>query len=465
MIRLFAEAVEPIEALRAKRQTLHAQATAIREAAKERDLNAEETTQVAEIFAAFEQTSIELENRLKLERLDQAMQAANPRRTEPPPAAGSPVATAPVPPPGVAAPAPTRAPITGEQVSARFGDNGFHSMGDFAHAVKAAAVRGTLDPRLRPLGAAGAPSQEGTGGDGGYLVPPDFRTVIMEKVQGEGALLGMTDEQTTTSNSITMPVDETTPWQTSGGLQVYWEGEGGTFSQSKVALRSVTVRANKIVALVPVTDELLEDAPSLNAYMSRKVPDKLTYKINDALINGDGVGKPLGILNSPALVTQAAEGAQTSGTINFSNIVKMWSRMYAPLRRNAVWLINQDVEPQLYSTTIPAASGVSAPAFIPPAGLPNAPNGTLLGRPIMYSEATQAVGTPGDILFVDFTQYLSLFKSTGLRADTSIHLWFDQGLVAFRFTMRLGGVPWWSSSITRAKSSNPLSFAVALASR
>jgi HK97 family phage major capsid protein len=462
--RIFADTPPTLEELRERLITLHAKAISMQELAdaEKRLLTEKEDAEVQGYFAAFEQTEIEIQRREKLQVQEARLAKANPRVTEPALVGAQGAQAAVKDPP----PASTRSPITGELVSAMAGNNGFRSMGEFALAVKTAAEHGTVDARLRPLAAtAGTISQEQAGADGGYLVPPDFRTVVMVKVTGEDALLARCDQLTTTSNAVTMPVDETTPWQYAGGIQVYWEGEGSTFPQSKVALRSVTLRASNLVALLQVTDELLEDAPSLNAYMARKIPDKLNFKINDAILNGDGVGKPLGIFNSPALITQAAETSQTAGTINFTNILKMWSRVYAPLRRDAVWLINQDVEPQLYGMVIPSAAGVSAPAYIAPGGLPNAPNGTILGRPIVYSEATKGVGTPGDIALIDFSQYLALMKSGGVRADSSIHLWFDQGLVAFRFTMRIGGLPWWSSSIVRANSSNPLSFAVVLAQR
>jgi hypothetical protein len=52
---------------------------------------------------------------------------------------------------------------------------------------------------------------------------------------------------TTSSNAITVPTDETTPWQSTGGVQAYWESEGGQKTQSKPQLREVTVKANKII--------------------------------------------------------------------------------------------------------------------------------------------------------------------------------------------------------------------------
>lgn len=457
LVALFAKAPS-IEDLQEKLNSLTASAKAVQDKAdqEQRALTNEEEQEVNAIFAAFEATELEIKRRERVQAMEARLAAPGPRATEPTPIA--PAASVP-------ASRPQAAITGGEPAGARAGTGGFRNLGELALSVRAALGGQGTDPRLRPLAAVpSTQSQESSGADGGYLVPPDFRTQIMQKVMGEDSLLSRTDQQTTSSNSITFPVDESTPWQTSGGVQVYWESEGTLQGQSKVALGSVTLRANKMAALVPVTDELLEDAASLTAYLGRKVPDKMNYKLNDSFINGDGAMKPLGILNSPALVTQAAEGGQAAGTVLAANINKMWSRMYAPLRRNAVWLINQDIEPQLDGMLM-GGTTASVPVYLPPNGLAGSPNGTLKGRPIVYSEACSAVGTPGDIMLVDFSQYLALLKTGGIKQDVSIHLWFDYGLTAFRFTWRVGGIPWWAGSITRAKSALPLSYAVALAAR
>lgn len=449
-----------IEQLQEKLQNLSAQAQAIQDQADadQRELTAEETAQIQAMFEAFDKTEKEIKRREQVEAMQARLNAAGPRVTEDPTPRGGPQAA-------VEQPLRGHGIEGGDRPGASKGTNGFVSLGEYALSVKAAVGGQGMDPRLRPLAATpSTQSQEAQGADGGYMVPPDFRVNIMNKVMGEDSLLGRCDQQTTTSNSLSMPVDDTTPWQTSGGVQVYWEGEGGLYGQSKVSLKDVSVRANKMTALCPVSDELLEDAPSLTAYLNRKVGDKMTYKLNDAIINGDGVMKPLGILKSPALVSVAKEGSQAADTIVVQNIEKMWSRMYAPLRRTAVWVINQDIEPQLGTLTLGGTS-VAIPVYLPPNGLAGAPNGTLKGRPIVYSEACATLGDQGDINLVDFSQYMALVKTGGVRSDVSIHLWFDYGLTAFRFTMRVGGRPWWPTAIARAKGSNTLSFAVTLDAR
>lgn len=358
-----------------------------------------------------------------------------------------------------------RIPATGGEASGLGrGAWGFRSFGEFAKVIRLAA-RGSMDPRLIANAAPSTFGAEGVGEDGGFAVPPDFRAEIVEKVMGEASLLGRTDAQVSSSNQLTIPKDETTPWQTSGGVQAYWESEGNVLRQSKLELQSNTVRLNKLTALVPVTDELLEDVGALSNYLRKKAPEKIDFKINDAIINGSGAGMPLGLMNSPALLTLGS-GSQDAATFLFDNVVAMWSRMYAPCRQRSVWLINQDVEPQLLALAFPnLGAGTVVPVYLPPGGLSSQPYATLMGRPIIPTEACAELGTTGDVILADLSQYLSITKIGGIRQDVSIHLWFDYDMTAFRFIMRIGGMPWWTSPIIRAHGTNTLSCAVTMDTR
>lgn len=344
------------------------------------------------------------------------------------------------------------------------GKFGWRNFGEFACAVRVASNQGNqVDPRL----IANAPTTvgtEGVGSDGGFAVPPDFREEIVQRIQGEESLLGRTDQQTSSSNTMTFPTDETTAWQTSGGIQSYWEGENSQLTQSKPALQDKTIRLNKLTTLVPVTDELLEDAPALSSYLKKKAPEKIGFKVNLALVQGTGVGQPQGILSSPCLVSVEKEGGQSADTVVFNNIIKMWSRMYGPYRNSAVWLINQDIEPQLLTMSFEGTSS-SVPAYMPANGISDSPFSTLMGRPIIPTQACETLGDKGDIIFASLGEYLTVQKTTGLRAETSIHLWFDYDVTAFKFVLRVAGQPWLSSAISPRDGSNTLSSFVTLNER
>lgn len=347
---------------------------------------------------------------------------------------------------------------------------GWRSFGEFAASVRSASARsGSIDPRL----IANAPTtygSEGIGEDGGFAVPPDFRTAIMEKVMGEESLLSRTDQMITTSNSVTFPADETTSWDSSGGIQAYWSDEAAQLTQSKPALKEKQLRLHKLTCLIPVTEELLDDAPTLDSYLRRKVPEKFDYKIQNAIFNGSGAGQPVGILNSNALVTVAKDTStspvQPADTIRYKNIVDMWSRMYGPCRSNAVWLVNQDIEPELYTLQFTEGASSPVPVYLPANGASATPYATLMGRPVVPIQSASTLGDKGDIVLADLTKYLSVVKTGGVRSDVSMHLYFDYDTAAYRFIMRIAGMPWWDSAITPASgSSNTLSCFVTLAER
>ncbi|MGF6526051.1 phage major capsid protein [Variovorax sp. PvP013] len=421
-----------------------------------REVNDDESAQVTEIFRQFE--TIEARIEVAQRRTQASGRKTNVQVREEPEDHRT------------AAQAASRRPSTDRMFAspraAASGRNGFASTGEFLNAVIKSSAKGAqTDPRLVFNASPTTFGSEGVGQDGGFAVPPDFRAAIMQKVMGEDSLLSLTDQQTSSSNTITFPADETTPWQSSGGIQAYWEVEGGQKTQSRPQLTEKTVKLNKVIALVPLTDELLEDAPAMAGYVNKKAPEKINFKVNDAIINGTGVGMPLGILQSPGTVIIPKESGQAADTILFNNIMKLWSAVTPAARRNARWLLNADVEPQLMTMAFPGA-GTAVPAYLPPGGLSAAPYGTLMGRPIVYSEAMPALGDKGDIIFGDLSNYLTAVKSGGIRTDVSIHIWFDYDITAFRFVLRVGGQPWWNAPVTPYQmGSSTRGFFAALAER
>jgi HK97 family phage major capsid protein len=450
-------------------ELVEAQTTIVATAdAESRELTVEEKTQLDELSAEFERLDGEIDRRTRAQAQFDSLNASRGRQAAPDPTidepAAPPLAAGPGGRPSNAAP-PGRVPAA-PRVSAN-GNFGFRNFGEFAFAVRNANPKfgQTPDQRLIKNASATTYGSEGSGADGGFAVPPDFRSDIMTKVFGEDSLVGRTDRQVTSSNQITIPMDMSTPWDTTGGIQAYWTSEAAAITQSKPVLEEVTVKAHKLAVLVPVTEELAEDAPALDGYLRRKVPEKMDFKISNALVRGNGVGQPLGFLNSPCLATVAAE-TQSADTIVAANVLKMFAAMPVQSRATAVWLIHPDAEPQLPLLTI----GDQA-VYMPAGGLRGSPFGLLLGRPVIPHQVCETVGDLGDILFVDFNQYLTLSKTgggrdtNGARTDVSMHLWFDQDLVAYKTTIRLGGQPWWSEATSSRDGSFAQSPFVALAAR
>jgi HK97 family phage major capsid protein len=457
-----------IEALKNKLIELHETAKALQAKAdaESRDMTPEELKEMELITAEFDSTEDDIKRREKIAAQETKLSASVGRVSKPITPGEQPMARA---------PAQTDDGLKNTRLSTveerqRWG---FRHFGEFAAAVKNAAVHPAqgLDARLIANAALSTYGSEGVGGDGGFAVPPEWRADIMRMVEGEESLLAMCDQQTASGNSITFPIDEATAWQSSGGIQAYWDSEASAMTQSKPQLKDLTCKLSRLTALVPVTDELLEDGAAMGSYVASKAGEKLSFKVTDAIINGTGVGQPLGILNAACTVSVAKETSQTATTFHADNAVKMMARMPAQSFARSVWLINQDVVPQILRLgfAITTAAGTAAGAgalYLAPNGLAtNSPYGTLLGRPIFVTEACATLGTVGDVILADMTKYLAVVKSGGLRSDTSIHLWFDQNTTAFRFVLRMNGQPWLSAAIARKSGSNTLSHFVTVATR
>lgn len=312
-------------------------------------------------------------------------------------------------------------------------EHGFSNRGEFYKAV-ARSTNGNTDRRLQ-----NSTAFEKNAQDGGYLIPSDFRTEIQTVIEGDNSLLGMTRQYRTSSNHLVLPVSETAPWDGSG-VEAFWDGEGVSSSESKPRFRQANLRLHKLTALVRVSEELLEDAPALESYIMTEAPKAFVAKTNDAIIDGDGVGKPLGFLKSGFRVTVPKEAAQAADSLVTENIVNMYSRMLPNSISNAFWPCNPAILPQLRLMKFDNGAGQTIPVYMPPTGLAGAPYGTLMGRPVMpMMGGMKALGDEGDIAFVDLSTYITAVKTDGVRSEVSTHVYFDSGETAFRFVMRVAG--------------------------
>lgn len=340
----------------------------------------------------------------------------------------------------------------GYKVAGRGGE--FTSFQDFIktgmEGPKSLKFQNRIDAHYKSLAVQGM--SEGIGADGGYLVMPEFSAGIIDRVYAND-LWSRTDHYNITGNSMTFNVNAETSRANGsrhGGLRGYWLAEGATKTASAPTFRQVTMKLVKLAVVVYLTDELMEDTGTvLQDYVTRKASEEFEFLIGDALINGTGVGQPLGILNAPSLVSVAAEGGQAADTIIPENIVKMQARFFAPNDPSSVWLHNQDIGPQLHLMTLGIGTA-GVVVFMPPGGLSSAPYATLQGRPLIATEFNPTLGDQGDIIKADMGQILSISKG-GIMSAVSIHVEFLTDQTALRFVMRLNAQPWESSPITPYK--------------
>lgn len=309
--------------------------------------------------------------------------------------------------------------------------NKFKNAGEFFSAVKDAAY-GKMAPQFQ-----NAAALESIGEDGGFLIESDFRSEIQKKVMGDESLLPRTKLFQTSKNILSLPVNEVAPWDGTG-IQAYWENEGSIHSDSKSKFGEANFKLRKITAYVKASDELLSDAPALESWIRSEAPAAIMHKINAALISGDGVNKPLGFLNSGFKFKVSKEGGQAAATIKFENIVKMTGRILPQSFARSVWICNPAVLDQLRLMKFDSAAASPVPAYLPPAGLSEAPYGTLMGRPILpMMGGTKALGTEGDIALVDLSYIYSVVKTTGIISDMNTSVLWDRDMAAFKFQMRV----------------------------
>lgn len=353
-------------------------------------------------------------------------------------------------------------------------DQGWRSMGEFLQAV-ATAERSNgraLDRRLVEVPAiesrAATGANETVPSDGGYLVQSDFSTTLLQRTYQTGQIVSDIPRIPISANSNNMKlfgIDETSRATGSrwGGVRVYRAAEADTVSSSRPRFRRIELELQKLLGFCYATDEMLQDAAALEAIIMMAFPQEFGWKLDNEAYRGSGAGEMLGALNSPCLVTVPKETAQAAASFVYENAVNMYARMWAPSIPRSKWYVNQDVYPQLLTMSLIIGTG-GVPVFLPPGAASAAPYGTLLGRPIQPIEQASTLGTVGDVMLADYSQFAMIEKG-GLMAASSMHVRFLNDEQVFRFTMRNDGQPLWHSTLTPANGSNTVSPFVALATR
>ena len=381
----------------------------------------------------------------------------------------------------------------------------FHNAGDFLSAVaKASGVNPQMDPRLAEymnVRSDASGQNITTDKEGGYLIPPDysdqllnvaasesvlFNEVTRIPISGNRLIVNVLDQDSRKDYRAPVVADSITEIKgRHGGLLAYWKDEAAELSASLMRFKQDTTVLEKLTGLCYATEEMLEDAPAMSAYIAKEFADEFTFKIDDGILNGTGssYGQPVGVLSAGnnALVTITKESGQADGSLLVDNILKMWNAMPARNRSRAKWYINQDLEIVLYkmlmntgsisytgtdsgNADVELAGTMGIPLFIPANSMANSPHGTLLGRPIVPVEQAPAVGAAGDISLLDLSQYRWIDKG-GINAQTSIHVRFLYDEMAFRFTYRCGGKPIWTDKIEAYQGSTKRSPYVTLGAR
>jgi HK97 family phage major capsid protein len=338
-----------------------------------------------------------------------------------------------------------------------------------AHPDRTSSDYAAAAQRLNKVKAAATGAGEAIPSDGGFLVQTDFAGMLDQGAMNTGILSTrcFTVPISGNANGVKANLMNETSRATGsryGGIQTYWAAEAATVTKAKPTFRQIELNLKKLFGLFYATDELMQDAAALSAMVNRWFPAEFGFKIDDAIINGTGAGQPLGILNSVCLVSVSKETGQTATTILFENIVKMYARLLDSSDANAVWFINRDILPQLFTMSLAVGTG-GVPVFLPASeNVYQSPTMTLLGKPLITIEQCATLGTVGDIILADLSEYM-LIEKGGIQAAQSIHVQFIYDEMTFRWTYRTDGQPIRTSPLTPYKGSATRSPFIVLATR
>jgi len=240
-----------------------------------------------------------------------------------------------------------------------------------------------------------------------------------------------------------------------GGVNPVWVAEAATQAPIQPQLREMTLSVNKVMFPTTASRELIEDGNVVSS-LGEAMRYSIWQLIDEVVLTGDGVGKPLGLLNCPSTVVQSRT---TANQIDFSDVSSSYARLHPIFLRGAVWHASPSTLPQLM--TIQDAAGNYLWATNPFAGAAAAVPGALLGLPVIISDKSPSLGEKGDLTLCNWGSY-----NLGLRGELVLErsdsVYWTQDLVAFRVVMRIDGQPSLDSAVVPRNGGDTLSWAVVL---
>ena len=326
-------------------------------------------------------------------------------------------------------------------------DGKFDSFSDFLRAMVRRDMKGVSDERLVDVSSAGDVRADLTGEEvelGGALVPEEFRPQLLNMMLQPTSIRSRATVLPMGSSSMSIPAirDETHADGTVfGGVRFNWTEVNDTIVESEPDFKLVRLIARTLAGRTTIPNTLLEDSfitvPQLiMSLWTQAVP----WIEESAFIRGDGTGKPLGILNSPAL---AKVSRKTANEFAVADMFAMMSRVPPGSMGRCVWMLNPQVLPQLGSLNSGDVQ-VWMPALS--ASMPS----TLAGYPVIFNEHCSGLGTEGDVLFVDWMYYL-IGDRQALSMMASPHEQFSRNRTVIRGVERIDAQPWIDTAIIPAQ--------------
>lgn len=265
--------------------------------------------------------------------------------------------------------------------------------------------------------------QVGTDSEGGYLVPDEFERTLIQALQDQNVMRGLATVISTSSGDRLIPV-------VASHGSATWIAEEGAFQESDEAFSRVTLGAHKVGTLIKVSEELLQDSAfNLEQYITLEFARRVGQAEETAFVNGDGSGKPTGVLGSAQVgVTAAAANAITT-----DELIDFYHSLGRPYRQRATFLLADSTVKAIRKLKDNDGQYIWQPGL--QAGQPD----RLLNRPVATSDDVPAIAASAKIIaFGDFSYYW-IADRQGTVFQRLIELYAVNGQVGFRAYRRVDG--------------------------
>lgn len=264
--------------------------------------------------------------------------------------------------------------------------------------------------------------QVGTDSEGGFIVPTEFDTMLVESLQDINELRSLV-------NVISTGSDRNIPVESSLGTAT-WTAEEAAYTESDAAFSQVVLTSHKLTSIIKVSEELLEDSFfNVEQYLARNFGKRFGIAEESAFVNGDGSGKPTGIVGGSTLGVTAAGVA----AITADEVIDLYHALGRPYRSRATFLMNDS------TTKLVRKLKDSNGVYLWQPGLQAGQPDSILGRPLVSSTA-MPVATTGlkSIVFGDMSCY-TVADRTGSVMQRLNELYAANGQVGFRMRKRMDG--------------------------
>ena len=266
--------------------------------------------------------------------------------------------------------------------------------------------------------------QEGVDSEGGYLVPDEFENTLVQSLGKKRIVREHAYVFQTNSGSHKIPV------VTNKGT-ASWIDEEGAIPEGDDTFGQQTIGAHKVGTIIKVSEELLNDSAfDLENYFASEFARRIGNKEEDAFFNGDGVGKPLGVLADKGGAEIGVTAA--SGTaITAEEIISLFYSLEAPYRENAIWVFNDST-----MAAIRKLKGNDG-QFLWQKALHEGDHETLLGKPVFTSPFMPEIAAGSKpVLFGDFNFYW-IGDRQGVTFKRLNERYADTGQIGFLATKRV----------------------------